>query len=132
MKNQHPGVMNGFPPARASQVTFANYTITPFNTWGFRQMDSVAHTAMLPRGGPLPANEVAIDPYLAKRVIADAEGHERTLDDLLETHDADGFMVLRDGKIVYENYWNGFTAHQRHIWYSMTKSLVSTAFGILV
>jgi len=41
-------------------------------------------------------------------------------------------MVLRDVKIIYEHYWNGFTAHQRHIWYSMTKSLVSTAFGILV
>ena len=132
MKFKHPAVMNDFPPERESQVTFANYTITPFNTWGFRNMDSVTRTAMLPRGGPLPVIEEAIDPTLGERVITDAAGDNRALDDLLQTHNADGFMMLRDGKLVYENYWNGYSAHQRHIWYSMTKSLVSTAFGILV
>lgn len=132
MKTQHPDVMNGFPPERSSQVTFANYTITPFNTWAFRNMDSVTRTAMLPRGGSLPVIENALDTTLNKRLITDTEGQQRTLDDLLKTHNADGFIMLRDGKIQYENYWNGYSEHQRHIWYSMTKSLVSTAFGILV
>jgi len=132
MKSSPPDVMSGFPPERSSQVTFANYTISPFNTWGFRNMDAVSHTAMLPRGGPLPTLELAIDTDLGDRKITDALGTERTLNDLLDTHNADGFIVLHQGRVVYENYWNGYTEHQRHIWYSMTKSLVSTAFGILV
>ncbi|MBT3831796.1 MAG: serine hydrolase [Gammaproteobacteria bacterium] len=131
MKAQHPNVMTGYPPERDSQVTFANYTITPFNTWGFRNMDSVTRTAMLPRGGSLPVMEEALDATLNERVITDADGAGRSLDDLLQTHNADGFLMLRDGKIKYESYWNGYSEHQRHIWYSMTKSLVSTAFGIL-
>ncbi len=131
MKTQHPNVMNGFPPARDSQVTFANYSQSPFNTWAFRNMDSVTRTAMLHRGGPLPVMEETPDSSLSDRVITDAEGQKRTLEDLLEVHNADGFLMLRDGKIHYENYWNGYSKHQRHIWYSMTKSLVSSAFGIL-
>ena len=131
MKHQHPDVMQSFPATRDSQVTFANYNRTPFNSWSFRNMDSVAHTAMVPRGGELPKLVSNIDATLGQRKIMDARGTERTLDNLLEAHNADGFLVLRDNQILYENYFNGFSEHSRHIWYSMTKSLVSIAFGVL-
>jgi CubicO group peptidase (beta-lactamase class C family) len=132
MKHKHPEVMRSFPPTRESQVTFANYLRAPFNSWGLWNIDSVAHTAMLPRGGELPKLKTAIDPALGQRKIHDANGDELSLDSLLEKHDADGFLMLRDNQIVYENYFNGFSEHSRHIWFSMTKSLVSVAFGILM
>lgn len=131
MKHQHPDVMQSFPATRDSQVTFANYNRPPFNSWSFRNMDSVAHTAMVPRGGELPKLVSNIDATLGQRKTMDARGTERTLDNLLEAHNADGFLVLRDNQILYENYFNGFSEHSRHIWYSMTKSLVSIAFGVL-
>ncbi|MCB1647288.1 MAG: serine hydrolase [Pseudomonadales bacterium] len=131
MKHKHPDVMNGFPATRESQVTFANYNRPPFNTWGFWNMDSVAHTAMIPRGGPLPDLTSNPDTSLGKRQFKDANGKMLGLDDLLAEHNADGFLVLRDNQIIYENYFNGFSEHSRHIWYSMTKSLVSIAFGVL-
>ena len=132
MTDDHPEVMNSFPPERSSQVTFSNYTASPFNTWSFRSMDSVTHTAMLARGGELPVMEEKPDTALPATVIEDANGDRLPLDELLAKHDADGFLMMRDGCIVYEKYWNGLTAHDRHIWFSMTKSLVSTAFGILM
>jgi len=95
-------------------------------------MDAVAHTAMLPRGGELPTLITTIDSSLGQRKIHDANGDELSLDGLLEKHDADGFLVLRDNEVVYENYFNGFSEHSRHIWFSMTKSLVSVAFGVLM
>ncbi len=95
-------------------------------------MDSVTHTAMLARGGELPVMEEKPDTALPATVIEDANGDRLPLDELLAKHDADGFLMMRDGCIVYEKYWNGLTAHDRHIWFSMTKSLVSTAFGILM
>ncbi|MDB9879076.1 beta-lactamase family protein [Pseudomonadales bacterium] len=124
--------MCSFPATRESQVTFANYARAPFNTWSFWNMDSVAHTAMLPRGGELPKLMSSTDASLGQRIIKDANGHELTLDELLEEHDADGFLVLRDNQILYENYFNGFSEHSRHIWFSMTKSLVSVALGVLM
>ena len=87
---------------------------------------------MLPRGGPLPEISEALDESLAKQLIKDANGESLSLNELLEKHDADGFIMLQDGEIKYENYWNGYSEHQRHIWYSMTKSLVSIAFGVLL
>jgi len=132
MKHQHPDVMRSFPPTRESQVTFANYLSAPFNSWGLWNMDAVAHTAMLPRGGELPTLITTIDSSLGQRKIHDANGDELSLDGLLEKHDADGFLVLRDNEVVYENYFNGFSEHSRHIWFSMTKSLVSVAFGVLM
>ena len=115
MKHQHPDVMQSFPATRDSQVTFANYNRPPFNSWSFRNMDSVAHTAMVPRGGELPKLVSNIDATLGQRKIMDARGTERTLDNLLEAHNADGFLVLRDNQILYENYFNGLGAQPAYL-----------------
>ena len=103
MKDKHPEVMNNFPPKRNSQVSFSNYTRTPYNTWGFRNIDSVTHTAMLPRGGALPKMNEKLDPQIPGKIIEDGNGDKLPLDKLLEKHDADGFLVMRDGRVVYEN-----------------------------
>ncbi|MFT7685773.1 MAG: CubicO group peptidase (beta-lactamase class C family) [Candidatus Azotimanducaceae bacterium] len=123
--------MHGFPPQRDSQVTFANYAQHPFSRWGFQNIDAVMHTAMIPRGGDLPIMPEDFDSDLSTQHFIDASGEKLILDDLLTKNDADAFLVMRNNKIVYEKYLNGFTPHKRHIWYSMTKSLVSVAFGIL-
>ena len=132
MKDNHPDVMQGFPPIRESQVTFANYMQTPFNTWGFRNVDSTAHTSMLPRGGDLPELKSQQSGDLGSQPVMDIHNNEMRLDDLLQKYCADGFIVLQGDDILYEQYWNGLSEHKRHIWFSMTKSLVSTAFGVLL
>jgi CubicO group peptidase (beta-lactamase class C family) len=132
MPENHPDVMQNVPPTRESQVTFANYMQLPFSTWSFRNMDSTTHTTMLPRGGELPKLKTDKSSDLANQVVTDANGDQLPLDELLGKYCADGFIVLKNNNILYENYWNGFSEHQRHIWFSMTKSLVSIAFGILV
>ena len=42
----------------------------------------------------------------------------------------DGYLVVQNGEILFERYFDNFRAHDHHIWFSMTKSLISTAFGI--
>jgi CubicO group peptidase (beta-lactamase class C family) len=39
-------------------------------------------------------------------------------------------MVLHNGNLLYENYWNGNTATSQHIAFSVTKSFVSALIGI--
>jgi CubicO group peptidase (beta-lactamase class C family) len=39
-------------------------------------------------------------------------------------------LVLRDGVLVYERYWDGWTAADLHRVYSVTKSVTSLAIGI--
>lgn len=41
-----------------------------------------------------------------------------------------GMIILKDGKFVYENYYNGFTKAGRIHIFSVTKSIISILFGI--
>ena len=44
----------------------------------------------------------------------------------------DGYIVIKNGTVVYEEYFGGFGEHDHHLWASCTKSLVGLAVGILV
>jgi len=41
-------------------------------------------------------------------------------------------VIIKGDKLLHENYFHSFNAHAQHIWFSMSKSLASAAFGLLV
>ena len=53
------------------------------------------------------------------------------LDGLAHFH-TDGLIVLHDGDMLYENYWNGNSKDSKHIVFSVSKSILSALFGIAV
>ncbi len=55
-----------------------------------------------------------------------------TIREMLTRTDTDGFMVLKGGKIISEQYFNGMAANTQHLAMSMTKSVVGTLAGIMV
>ncbi len=44
----------------------------------------------------------------------------------------ESLMVLKNGKIVYENYWNGLKNDETHMVASITKSIISITIGIAI
>ncbi len=48
------------------------------------------------------------------------------------TFKTDGVVVQHEGRIVFEQYANGYTADKRHITYSVSKSIGGTLVGIAV
>ena len=58
------------------------------------------------------------------------DGEERSLSDGLKHFKTDGLMVLHNGDMLYENYWNDNSATSKHIAFSVTKSFVSALVGI--
>ncbi len=50
----------------------------------------------------------------------------------LEQDQTDGIIVLKDGHIIWEAYYDGFGPKDHHLWASGTKSLIGMATGILV
>ena len=114
--------MQGVPPSRDSQVTFGNYREQPFSRWAFRNMGAPTHVVVLPRGGK-------VHEFDRQSVTGwDAEAFDR----VFEENHADGVVVIRGDDIVHERYFHEFGPHDHHIWFSMTKSLVSAAFGNLL
>ena len=65
-------------------------------------------------------------------VVAKSPVGELTLDELLGSEESrvQGFVVVRDGKIVYEQY-PGMNENDNHIWYSVSKVLPATLVYIL-
>ncbi|CAM4189405.1 serine hydrolase [Zobellia roscoffensis] len=50
--------------------------------------------------------------------------------DYLETKNTKGFIILKNGRIVVEKYFNGHSKNDEWLWYSAGKTLVSTTVGI--
>ncbi|MFD2101765.1 serine hydrolase domain-containing protein [Flagellimonas iocasae] len=55
---------------------------------------------------------------------------EQSLYDFLEEKGTDGFIILKDGKIVVEWYFGDFTASDNHSWNSAGKTLTAMTVGI--
>ncbi|MFT3714733.1 MAG: serine hydrolase [Gordonia sp. (in: high G+C Gram-positive bacteria)] len=82
---------------------------------------------MTPSSHPLalpPAAQHAIDTSYVYR------GRRTTFDSYLQRTSARGLVVLRDGRMVTQKYWNGYTENSRFNSWSMGKSITSTAVGI--
>ena len=124
--------MQGVPPARESQVTMANYNHYPMSMWAFHNAGAVLNAVMIPRQGDIRALPGPLRPELGERVFTDPQGAELSFDALFQANYADGVVVMQGSRLLHEAYFHDFNERSHHIWFSMTKSLVSTVFGLLV
>ena len=82
---------------------------------------------------PIPASD---NPYTFPRrdfVLPETfffDGEQRLLSKELDHYKTDGLIVLHNGNLLYENYWNNNSANSKHIAFSVTKSFVSALVGI--
>lgn len=124
--------MQGVPPTRESQVTMANYRDYPMSSWAFRNAGAPLNVVMIPRQGEIRTLPGPLRPELGERLYTGVEGQEQGFDELFRSNYADGVLVMQGSRLLHEAYFNGFDGHTQHIWFSMTKSLASAAFGLLV
>lgn len=87
---------------------------------------------MIPRSGTVHSFKEIPDASVSKIISIDTEGNSRTFESVFSENYADGVIVVKSNTIVYEKYWNGLTRDYQHMWFSCSKSLASSAFGILV
>lgn len=125
-------VMNGSPPTTQSQVTFKNYRNNPFNKWSFHNVGAPFNVLTIPREGQIIPFRNQDQPELGQLKLTDGFGKTNTVEKILESTDTDGFIVLQNNNVLFERYYGDMTSLDHHIWFSATKSLVSTAIGILV
>jgi 6-aminohexanoate-oligomer exohydrolase len=111
-------------------VTPANWQDAPHSRWAFGHLEAIVPSAVVSRGTgaqlPLPAARRALDD-----LPVDGAARGRTLGVLLEATSTDAFVVLHDGRLVYERYDACGGAHQRHLLMSISKSLCGVAACVL-
>ena len=126
-----PDPMTGAPPfGPQAQVTLANWQDPPFSRWSFQHVRELIPTARIPRGsGP------GTDLPPAGRNLAGLRfrcgGRDWTAAEFLAETFTDGFLVLREGRVVAEEYGHGMTPGTPHVLMSVSKSVVSAVAGIL-
>jgi hypothetical protein len=123
-------IMEGSPPTLVPPTV--DWDRPPWNRWSFQNIRQILPTAEVWRGaGPvrtLPRSERDLD-HLA---VAGVDGEATTLATLLDQTYTDGFLVLKNGAIAYERYFNGMTPRTLHLSQSVAKSIAAAVAGILV
>jgi hypothetical protein len=124
--------MQGFPPPADKLVTRKNWQNPPFNRWAFQHMDQVLRTAHLSRGSG-PIAELPLELRDISRVtFKTKKGEHSSVNEMLNSTYTDSFIVLKDGKIAFEAYFNGMSRDKRHIIQSTSKSLTGSTATILI
>lgn len=127
--DQRLPIMAGSPPALIPSRL--EWDRPPWNRWAFQHIREILPTGEVWRGaGPvreLPRAERDLD----QLQVASSTGASITLAALLDETYTDGFLVMKDGVIAYERYFNGMTARTLHLSQSVGKSFVGTLAGIL-
>jgi CubicO group peptidase (beta-lactamase class C family) len=129
--NGTAGGAAGTRPRRDPAMTLANWREAPFNRWSFQHVREVVPTAAIPcapAARPLPEGETF---PLGSVAVADAEGRERPLDDMLASNGSSAFLVLHNGRRVAEWHAPWFDPALPHLIFSITKSVSGAVAGIL-
>ncbi|MCA3553982.1 serine hydrolase [Aestuariivirga sp.] len=111
-------------------ATLENWREHPHSIWGFTHVDSLIPTAPIPTAPPPGTLRPGKPLDLARLAIVWGGGRRSAEAALEETH-TDGFMVLKDGEVAAERLINQ-TATDRHIVFSVSKSITAALAGILV
>jgi CubicO group peptidase (beta-lactamase class C family) len=129
--------MAGPPPFGGRQVTLANWQRPPFNRWSFQHVRELIPTARIARGdGPaweLPRAEQDGLGQLRFAVQPSELAPDGTLTvrELLARTCTDGFLVIHQGAVVTEQYFNGLRPDVPHLLMSVSKSVTGLAAGAL-
>lgn len=123
--------MQGYPVPVEWRVPRQDWDRAPWNRWSFQNVRQVLPTTEVWRGnGPIwQLNHNFVDLSLLPFTNDDGLA---TIQDWLDNSFTDGFVVLHQGEIVYEQYQNNMTDRTLHLSQSMSKSVVGCVAGILI
>jgi len=99
------------------------------NSLTFRSMDTLFTTRSVPRAGPVWQLQHSDHPL---DFTYQFKGQTYTPEQFLDRTYTNALLVMKNGRIVYENYRNNSNDRTRFIGWSMTKSFTSALIGIAV
>jgi len=114
-------------PAGARQV-FDGTMLPGVEVVTFEHSDTLFPVNQVPRGGAVRALPRAPAPI--NNVHFQSRGEEYDLFDYLADNRVAGLLVLKDGKVAFEDYELGAGPDTRWISFSMAKSVASTLVGV--
>jgi len=116
----------------SQNITLENWIEPENNRWAFRHTCDLISTEVIARGSDTIC-EISknFDDFGAVE-FTKSNGCKTDVESLIRESFTDGFLVLHRGVAVHETLCEGFDRSDRHIVFSITKSVVGMLAGILV
>ena len=92
----------------------------------FRNFRNYGQTSVISTGDVIPIPHMLQGLKFSTQLL----GRETSLVDYIKFSNTSAFLVLKDGKIIFEQYSNGDSANSRHMSFSVAKSFVSALVGV--
>lgn len=122
-------------PARMSSpgpVTAENWGEPPHNRWSFQHVQELFPSCRLACDPSAPHALPAKPQDVLQLGFEAADGASTPIGDFLDAACCDAFLVVHDGRVIAEHYFNGMTVSSHHLLNSVTKSFVGMLAGIAV
>jgi CubicO group peptidase (beta-lactamase class C family) len=110
--------------------TLANWMQPPGNRWAFRHVRELIPSAGIKAGPPYPLGGATVGGLLDLS-FSEPNGKGWTLRRYLDDTCTDALVVLHQGRVVLEWYAPGMQADDRHIIFSVSKSVTGLLAGAL-
>jgi CubicO group peptidase (beta-lactamase class C family) len=123
-------IMGGSPPSLVPPKM--EWDRPPWNRWSFQHVREILPTVEVWRGSGIVRELVAQERNLDGLTVSDSARVLTTLAEHLDETYTDGFLVLKDGIIAYERYFNGMHQRTLHLSQSVAKSITGVVAGILI
>ena len=117
---------------RPDQLSLANWRQSPLSEWSFQHIRELLPTENIPAGSssiPLPLDS---NPSIDSIQFEGANQQCWTLPQLSEATNGSALLISQHGKLVHEWYAHESVAHNLHILFSVSKSIIGTLTGIFV
>ncbi|WP_459502358.1 serine hydrolase domain-containing protein [Bacillus sp. C1] len=111
---------NKISPSKEN-VTKVNWLQDPYLRWSYTHMKELAFTSEVKNNpkqvSPFPTALQSLEDFSVKKV----NGGNVPLKKLLDDNKTDAFVVIHNGKLVYEQYFNGYKQNEPHGMASLAK-----------
>lgn len=111
------------------KATLANWRQHPYSVWGFTHVDELIPVAPLSAGGGTPLEQGRALELSA--ISFEWQGQRMNVTEALAASHTDGFLILKNGAVAAALYANQ-QPFDRHIVFSVSKSITATLAGVLV
>jgi CubicO group peptidase (beta-lactamase class C family) len=109
----------------------SNWTMPPYNRWSFQRVQQFTRTARVARAR---ASSLLVEDLqdVSDITFVNSSGEQSTVEAMLAQTFTDGLLVMHNGKIVAEQYFNGMDQSTLHLIMSCSKSITSAVAGIYI
>ena len=113
-----------------SATTTRNWLRPPYKHWSIKNVDKLFPVGTIAKGAKIAELEKGMNDLTGLK-IEQFDGKMYGFEEHLDSNRTDGFLVLHQGKIIYEKYFKNMLETTRHNWFSVSKSLTGTTAAML-